>query len=63
MKPQLRVSVTYTPKEIDNHLAKLRAEREQIKRTGDRKKDQCWLGAICMLEDMKKKGGRLEVYD
>lgn len=60
---QLRICVTYKEKEIDNHLSKLRAEREQIRRSGDKAKDQRWLGAICMLEDMKKKNGRLEVYE
>lgn len=59
---QLRVCVTYKEKEIDNHLAKLRAEREQIRRSGDKAKDQRWLGAICLLEDMKKKNEKLKIF-
>ena len=59
---QLRLVVSYPQKEIVQHLAKLRAERETIKKTGDKQKDRRWLGAIVMLEDMQKKGGRLEVW-
>lgn len=59
---QLRTVIQYNPMEIQNHLRKLRAELASFKQKGDLDKQRKWIGAIAMLEDMHKRGGRKEVW-
>jgi len=59
---QLRTVITYPQKEIKEHLRKLRSELANFKRLGDLEHAKRWTGAIAMLEDMHKRGGRKEVW-
>lgn len=60
---QLRIVVSYPTNEIQKHLRKLRSELSSLKEKGDLPGQKGVLGAIVMLEDMQKRGGRLEVYE
>lgn len=69
---ELRVAVTYRESEIDSHLRKLRLELAGMKEVTEpshipgtvrvKKEVTGLLGAIHMLEDMKRRGGKLEVF-